>query len=186
MDKLKGFYKISGQLKNLKIIEDDYKKKDIGKIVISTKHAGITGVELATILREKYEIETELSSFSYVLAMTSVMDSQTGFDRLKIALLEIDKELSCSELQVPINADNLNWNKKLELWEAKTRETISIALEEACGHISGEMICIYPPGAPIIVPGEEITKAQIDIIEKALQQRIHVTGIANGNVYIVK
>ena len=186
VDKLKGFYKINGQLKNLKIIEDDYKKKDIGKIVISTKHAGITGVELARILREKYEIETELSSFSYVLAMTSVMDSQTGFDRLKKALLEIDKELFCRELQVPINTENLNWNKKLELWEAKTKETVSIELEEACGHISGEMICIYPPGAPIIVPGEEITKAQIDIIKKALQQRIHVTGVTNGNVYIVK
>jgi len=184
VDNLEDFYSFSGKLKALQIITEKTDKKDMGKIVISTKYTNITGVELAKILREKYEIETELSSFSYLLAMTSIMDSKEGFERLKQALIEIDASLQKGEISVPI-ADNITPVKKMELWEAKTKPTTSSELKDAIGLVSSSMICLYPPGAPVIVPGEEITEETVSIIQEAQKAKIHVTGLNNGLICVV-
>ena len=184
VDNLEDFYSFSGKLKALQIITEKTDKKDMGKIVISTKYTNITGVELAKILREKYEIETELSSFSYLLAMTSIMDSKEGFERLKQALIEIDASLQKGEISVPI-ADNITPVKKMELWEAKTKPATSCKLKDAIGQVSTSMICLYPPGAPVIVPGEVITEESVIIIEEAKKAKIHVTGLNNGLICVV-
>ena len=184
VDNLEDFYSFSGKLKALQIITEKTDKKDMGKIVISTKYTNITGVELAKILREKYEIETELSSFSYLLAMTSIMDSREGFERLKRALIKIDASLQKGEISVPI-ADNITPVKKMELWEAKTKPVTSCKLKDAIGLVSTSMICLYPPGAPVIVPGEVITEETVSIIEEAKKAKIHVTGLNNGLICVV-
>lgn len=184
VDNLEDFYSFSGKLKAFQIITEKTDKKDMGKIVISTKYTNITGVELAKILREKYEIETELSSFSYLLAMTSIMDSKEGFERLKQALVEIDASLQKGEISVPI-ADNITPVKKMELWEAKTKPVTSCKLKDAIGLVSSSMICLYPPGAPVIVPGEEITEETVSIIQEAQKAKIHVTGLNNGLICVV-
>ena len=184
VDNLEDFYSISGKLKALQIITEKTDKKDMGKIVISTKYTNITGVELAKILRKKHEIETELSSFSYLLAMTSIMDSKEGFERLKRALIEIDASLRKGEISVPI-ADNITPVKKMELWEAKTKPVTSCKLKDAIGLVCSSMICLYPPGAPVIVPGEEITEETVSIIQEAQKAKIHVTGLNNGLICVV-
>lgn len=175
VDNLRDFYKISGELKNLNLSQDKKEIKDPGKIVISTENTNITGVELAKILREKYQLETELSSFAYVLAMTSIMDTKEGFDRLKFALKEIDKTLSEGHIKVPNLS--VNYKKKLEIFEAKAGDELKMSLEQAIGKTSAAMVCLYPPGAPIIVPGEEITEESIAIIKEAKEKMLHVTGM---------
>ncbi len=185
VDNLTDFYKISGKLKHIKIIDENSQLKDKGKLVISTKNAGITGVELAKLLREKYELETELSSFSYLLAMTSIMDSKEGFERLKKALIEIDENLADGEICVPITKV-MKPNKKLELWEAKNAKSEELEIEKASGRISTSMVCLYPPGAPVIVPGEEITEEAVSIIISSMNEGIHVTGLNNGRICVVK
>ena len=184
VDNLEDFYSFSGKLKHIKVLKESHEKKDIGKLVISTKHTNITGIMLAEILRKKYEIETELSSFSYVLAMTSIMDSKEGFERLKKALLEIDNTLKAGEIKVSIKSGE-NSIKKMEVWEAKNKTSMEIMLDEAKGRISASMICLYPPGAPVLLPGEEITQEQIQIINDASQEGIHVTGLNNGLICVV-
>ncbi len=184
VDNLKDFYSISGQLKHLKIITVSNKEqKDPGKLIISTKNTNITGVQLARTLREKYKIETELSSFSYLLAMTSIMDSREGFERLKKALLEIDENLSAGNINVP----DITFKpiKKMEGYEAKSQNEIDIKLADAEGKTSAAMVCLYPPGAPVIVPGEMITIGALKIIEEAKNEGIHVTGINNGTISVV-
>ena len=185
VDNLKDFYNICGELKHLQLVCDPAVKKDPGKLVISTENTNITGVELAKILREKYELETELSSFAYVLAMTSISDSREGFERLKKALLEIDAILSEGKIIVP-NL-KLPYKKKLEIFEAKAGEEAAVSLKQSCGKISASMVCLYPPGAPIIVPGEEITEEAITIIEEAKIKGLHVTGLdmESETIYVV-
>lgn len=184
MDKLADFYGVSGQLRHLHIIDESNEIKDKGKIVISTRNAGITGVELANLLREKYEIETELSSFSYVLAMTSIVDTKEGFDRLKKALLEIDGTLKEEQIQIP--EITFESNKVMEPFEAKNKSAESIAFDEANGRISNVMVCLYPPGVPVIVPGEEIKEQNIKLIKDALEKSIQVTGLISGTISVVK
>lgn len=175
VDNLQDFYSISGELKHLKLINDSTEKKDLGKLIISTENTCITGVELARLLREKYELETELSSFAYVLAMTSIMDTKKGFDRLKKALKDIDSTLIEGRIQVPDL--KLTYKKVMETYEAKANGEDIIPLEQAKEKVSAAMVCLYPPGAPIIVPGEEISQEAIKVIHQAKEKGLHVTGM---------
>jgi arginine/lysine/ornithine decarboxylase len=184
VDNLKDFYRISGQLKHLEIIQDSPENKDIGKIVILTKKAGITGVELARRLREEYKIETELSSFSYVLAMTSIMDTKEGFKRLEEALTRIDKDLKDERLNLTL-PDFSNCIKQMEPWQAKAKAGVKVEFEKSLGLICQDEICLYPPGAPVVVPGEIVNEQVLETIEKALSAGIHVTGIRNGLISVV-
>ena len=184
VEKLRNFYKSCGKLRHLKLLEEKDDVKDPGKIVILTGGTGLSGIELARILREKYHLETEMASFSYVLAMTSIMDTDQGFDRLCQALLKIDESLTDQE-----NSSNIsiavNPVKKMELWQVRERRRKDLELKEVRGHVSAAMVCIYPPGAPILVPGEEVTKEALDLIEKALSQGLHVTGLCGQTMSVV-
>ncbi|QFJ54164.1 aminotransferase class I/II-fold pyridoxal phosphate-dependent enzyme [Pseudobutyrivibrio xylanivorans] len=183
VDKLQDFYKACGELKHIQLIQAAAEVKDPGKLIISTKNSNSTGVQLAKILREKYNIETELSSFAYVLGMTSIMDSKEGFERLKNALVDIDKTLEEGQISVPNLA--MVPSKRMEIYEAKAGNENQVDLNEALGKVSAEMICIYPPGAPIVVPGEEITEQVIEIIHEAKIKGLHVTGLSNDSISVV-
>ena len=83
---LKDFYRACESLRALEILRTD----DPGKIVISCARTNLTGQELMEWLRKDYQLELEMASFDYVLAMTSLMDTSEGLQRLQRALLEID------------------------------------------------------------------------------------------------
>ena len=83
---LKDFYRACESLRALEILRTD----DPGKIVISCARTDLTGQDLMEWLRKDYQLELEMASFDYVLAMTSLMDTSEGLQRLQRALLEID------------------------------------------------------------------------------------------------
>lgn len=140
-------------LKNLKLI--NHKDKDRSKILISCKNTNISGVELQEILR-KNKIEIEMAYPSYALLIASIFDSKEAFVYLKEALMKIDKAL--------LKADNSykftypKPIKKYELFEAYEKEKSKMKLNRALNHISGEFVYAYPPGIPIITPGEILDK----------------------------
>ncbi len=183
VDNLVAFYKSCGNLKHLKLIEDEFQIKDPGKLVISTEHTNITGVELAKILRDKYQLETELSSFAYVLAMTSIMDTKKGFERLIHALAEIDETLEGGTISVPnLKLDSI---KVMETYEAKAGNEELVPFSQSIKRISASMVCLYPPGAPLIVPGEEISEEALKLIKVAKEKGIHVTGLSGDSICVV-
>ncbi len=171
-DNLNNFNECVKRLKNLKLLcfgSDNIKNHsffdfDIGKIIISTAHIDINGTELANIFREKYKIETEMAYNDYVLAMTSVCDTKEGFDKLSNALISIDKDfISNSEIiknkfktEIPKKQFNASQRYK---YKSET-----VALSRAQGRISLEYVWAYPPGIPLLVPGEVITDALIEEI----------------------
>jgi arginine/lysine/ornithine decarboxylase len=133
---------------------------DMGKIVIFCGDSNISGFELKTTLREKYKIQLEMAMPQYALAMTSVADTHEGFDRLISALREIDSTLTpCKNppLLFPPKAC-----AKLPIF-TKGKETY-ITPENAVNKISAEFIYAYPPGSPIVAPGEVITKDILDYL----------------------
>ena len=138
-------------LKNLKLI--DHKEKDRSKILISCKDANISGVNLQEALR-KNKIEIEMAYPSYALLITSIFDDNEAFKYLEEILLKIDKAL--------LKADNSykftypKPIKKYELYQAYEKEKLMIKLENSIGHIVGEFVYAYPPGIPILTPGEII------------------------------
>lgn len=183
VDNLNAFYHECEHLKHLALVTDESEKKDPGKIIISTKKTNISGVTLARMLREQYLIETELSSFTYVIAMTSIMDTRDGFERLAKALKEIDERLVDDVQKVP--RTGIRPQKAMELYQAKSGRESLVKLTEAKSLVSSGMICIYPPGAPIVVPGEIITEEAIGLIETAQAEGLHITGVREGLVSVV-
>ena len=176
VDELRNFYAKCEQLEHLRIMSSP--QQDMGKIVIVTGGANISGYELQRRLREEDGIELEMASFYYALAMSSVMDTREGFDRLWQGLLRIDA--TCEKRQNRLFlADDLygTREKAMELYEAVASDKKLCPWSEAFGKVAGEMVSLYPPGVPVLVPGEVITERSLEILNQALEEGLQVTGL---------
>lgn len=125
---------------------------DFGKIVICTENTDINGTTLSQILRIKYNIETEMSYTNYVIAMTSICDSEKAFDLLLNALTEIDKTLIQTENKnriFPIPKPH-----RSSYTPADLNTLPSEPIYENGILVSRQYIYAYPPGVPIVIPGE--------------------------------
>lgn len=148
---LENLYKI--KLKNLKLI--DYNNKDRSKILISTKDTNINGKELGDLLK-KEKIEIEMAYPSYGLLIASLYDGDKAFELLKKALIKIDKTLD--HLNVSYNFSYIRPKKIYEIYEAMEKESVLIDINDAEGKIAASFTYAYPPGIPILAPGELIDK----------------------------
>lgn len=151
---------------------------DKGKIIISTRYSNITGNELSTLLRENYRIELEMAYSDYVIAMTSIFDSRDNLIRLAKALLEIDLNLIKASCEIKGNSNEyLEFHFPLprysmSIQDALRREKLLLPLEEAIGKISREYVYFYPPGIPILVPGEEIDVNLVEFLKEMMDKNM--------------
>ena len=186
-ENLKYFYKETRKLKNLKILGNEILEEnekyyyDFGKIVIITSNCEITGKELSDILRTDYKIELEMSSINYALAMTSICDTKENFERLLQALIEIDEKLEKEKVKIVKEIEKTRKIEiklpkfKMNILEAINNENIEfLDYNKLEGRILKEYIWVYPPGIPLITPGEEISKEIIDKIKEFLQAGIEI------------
>lgn len=167
--RLEAFYCVCSVLTKLKVIRTD----DRSKIVISTRGTSINGFELKEILLRDYKIELEMALPEYALAMTSVADTDKGLGRLATALADIDGKISACEKK-PFH---LPPKPKIRgcFTENPPIAAEPVPLESSAGRISLDFIFAYPPGCPIVAPGEEITP---EILE-------YIKGIINMNGQIL-
>lgn len=146
---------------------------DPGKLVISTRYAGRTGGWLKDRLREEYGIELEMAMGDYALAMTSVCDEDRDLDRLARALLEMDRELEAAPC--PPNQPFLPLPQVvLDPAAARQQETELCDLAQAQGRLAGEMVWAYPPGVPLLVPGERIGSPQLEALDRLTRQEVEL------------
>lgn len=168
---------------------------DITKLVfyIPEKHSEITGEQLARWLESACGMVMEMASLQYVLAMTSVADSEEAFERLDKALSKLDciMKYEPDKIGNPIRVQNsmaakglVHAGRKtiagemvLPPGEAWNRETVLIRLQEAAGRIAGEYVAVYPPGIPQLVPGEAITSEQVDYLQQCVEHGLYLHGI---------
>lgn len=166
--------------------------QDIGKLVIFTKGTDLTGRKLYDILLNRYGLQTEMASEDYVLAMFTVNDGPEGYERMTQALLEIDRELD----QTGSAAERYNSGAAtmlcqrpvcmLPLAEAWDMEKQLVELTESVGSCVGEFVNLYPPGVPILVPGEQMTEELCFKIRDWVSNGLTVQGVAtlSGKLYI--
>lgn len=174
--KLHQFYHAVGHLSVLRVRplqEDSIFNADIGKILIDTSHSNITGAACADILRNQYGLETELSHPSYVLAMTSILDTEEGFLRLADALHKIDQTLQPSTSDTAILLPNIP-KTVYSIAQALEQPHETVALSDAVHRIAADYLWAYPPGIPFIVPGEEFTAELLCYIQKLQKSGISI------------
>lgn len=181
--RLENFYEKCGNLKNIQIyMGENAFDFDRGKLIISVGGTNITGAQLQSILREDFRIETEMASSHYVVAMTSIMDTDEGFERLIKALCEIDKRLLKSNIND--NIDNFSFpyikpKTSLKAYDAENIAGEEVALKNSVGRISKEYIYAYPPGIPIVAPGEEITQEIAQKVTEMMSMGVNVASDSN-------
>lgn len=157
-----------------------------GKLIISVKGSSITGQMLYDILRDRYHLQMEMASGSYVTAILSMMDSQEGMYRLAHALLQIDQELTEKKEQDRESDLALRPAVTLPMWSAYTAPFEEIALDQADGQTAAEFINLYPPGIPILVPGEALDGEIIKAIQFYLESGYTIQGIFDHRIKVVK
>lgn len=166
--------------RHLRFLPFDGEKQDIGKLVISVKGTSLTGKQLYDILLNKYRLQAEMAADSYVLAMFTLGDSPEGYARLEAALLEIDSGITAAEKK-PGAFGGTETSKTpepvLRLSQAWDAEQEEISPEESVGRIAGEFVNLYPPGVPLLVPGERITRELCSDLICLLRQGLQVQGI---------
>jgi arginine/lysine/ornithine decarboxylase len=193
-DRLQNFYDHMKALKNLKILLPEniknygFYKFDPSKITISVKNTDISGIKLYDMLLQEYKIQMEMVTKDYVLGMTSICDTTEGLHRLSEALLDIDKKLE-SIPEIP----RINLTDKPEVpewvmtsWKADNclQESISLTLSE--GRISGDYVYLYPPGIPLLVPGERISKTLLEDIFSYQREGLHLQGLQDEKGQYIK
>ena len=170
---------------------------DPSKIVVSTMRAeDFHGEELAETLRRKYHLEMEMTAPEYVIAMTSLMDTEEGFERLGTALLEIDgalrrrtesgrKEKAASETPEGLESKLSHPIRRMLICEAMDADTERTAFQDTVGKVSAEFVYLYPPGIPIIAPGEVFTDAIVEKIMAYKAAGLLVQGPADPDADVI-
>lgn len=154
--------------------------------------AVFTGADLEDILRREYHLEVEMCGADYVTAITTVMDRPEGLDRLGDALMGIDgrlewKTVNPQSITHPtINVYSMRSDTAMTIADAMEGTMRPAELKDSAGCISGEFVYIYPPGIPIIAPGEWISKKALDVVLDYIDKKLPVQGPEDSSLRYIR
>jgi len=183
INKIEGYYCFGDEVLNKK----GAYAFDPTKITITCKDLGLSGYELERILAEKYFIQPEMSDLYNVLCVFSLGDTKETIDKLIYALKEISDVQCCSlrrKIEI-LDVPNIP-EQMLTPRDAFNSMTVSIPLSDSMGQISAEFLMAYPPGIPILCPGEMITKEIIDYVKALKEANLYVQGTEDPEVNNIK
>ncbi len=176
------------------VLTDEFLKEngchafDETRAVISLNDVGITGKELETILREKYKIQMEMSDLMYAVGYITAADDPEDIERLFDSVKEIylDAKNDDSQNSRVYIEEFPHLTQEISMKNAFYSDNELVTTEESVGRISSDFIIPYPPGIPLICPGEIIKEETIEYAKSILANNINVNGIENNKLRVVK
>ncbi len=148
---------------------------DTTKLSVYTLDVGLAGIEVYDLLRDEYDIQIEFGDLGNILAYVSVGDRMQDVERLVGALSEIRRRHQRDRTGM-MTQEYLPPQVEVTPQEAFYAEKMSLPLSRAEGHICSEFVMCYPPGIPILAPGERITRDILDYIAYAKEKGCSMTG----------
>lgn len=131
---------------------------DFTKLVIRVNRLGLTGFEVYTLLKENYHIQMELAEGYVVMAVITMGDAEPSIQKLVHALQDIEQKYAKGMTVLSLHVTPSTMNELVLLpREAYYAEHDTLAIDEAMGRVSADTLMIYPPGIPLVIPGETIT-----------------------------
>ena len=176
VNKLGGYYAFSRELINGDTVFDF----DPTKLSIHTRDIGLAGIEVYDLLRDKYEIQIEFGDIGNILAIISVGDRILEVERLVAALSEIKRLYSKTSAGL-LDHEYIKPIVVCSPQDAFYNEKVQLPIEETVGKVCAEFVMCYPPGIPILAPGELVTKDSLDYILYAKKKGATLLGTEDMN-----
>ena len=148
---------------------------DVTKLSIYTLGNGLAGIEVYDLLRDEYDIQIEFGDIGNILAYLSIGDRAQEVERLVSALAEIRRRFQKDKSGL-LDQEYIDPQVVTSPQEAFYAEKCSLPLRETEGKVCSEFVMCYPPGIPILAPGERITPEILDYIEYAKAKGCNMTG----------
>lgn len=154
---------------------------DPTKLSVHTRDIGLAGIEVYDILRDEYDIQIEFGDIGNILAYLSIGDRAQELERLVSALAEIRRRYqrdSSGLLSQEYIAPEVVKSPQEAFYASKK----SLPIEATQGLVCSEFVMCYPPGIPILAPGERITREILDYIEYAREKGCSMTGPEDADI----
>lgn len=160
---------------------------DETRLVITVRDLGYTGYEAARILQHRYNVQVELSDLFNVVALASIGTTQDHIDQLVAAVKELGHEDRPIDIYAPTGVLEDRLKKRsyrmppiprlvVSPREAFVSEHVEVPFKQSAGRVCAEVITPYPPGIPIVCPGEQLTQEIIDYLRLELRAGVHIQG----------
>ncbi len=196
---LKGIDRLEKKFQQLRLFQlDTAPGKDRTKIWIHTENSGLTGYEVEAYLRENHGLDMEFSMPQGLLALSAMGNGEKDLEKLYLAFEELEETLYNKEKMEKFSEKNSKegfFEKEVEVEE---RHLLGIPIREAfyspkervsinksLNRVAGSGVTPYPPGIPIILPGEIIRRAHIDKLLKYEKRNLKIIGIKEGKIMVV-
>ena len=154
---------------------------DTTKLAVNTLDVGLAGIEVYDILRDFYDIQTEFGDLGNLLAYVSVGDRERDLERLVAALADIRRRYKRDKATL-MRQEYISPQVVAGPQEAFYADKKAMSLEESVGRICAEFVMCYPPGIPILAPGERITRDILDYIRYAKEKNCMLLGTEDPEV----
>ena len=184
INRIGGYYAFSREITDGGAVYDF----DVTKLSVNTLKTGLAGVEVYDLLRDDYGIQIEFGDMGNMLAIVSVGDNHYAIERLVAALSEI-KRLHGREGLKLLDHEYITPVVRMTPREAFYAPSEPVPVRESLGRITAESVMCYPPGIPILSPGEEVTPEALEYILYAKDKGCLVMGPQDmnlENLYVVK
>ncbi len=180
INEIGGYYAFGRELINGNSIFDF----DPTKLSVHTRDIGLAGIEVYDILRDEYDIQIEFGDIGNILAYLSIGDRPQELERLVSALAEISRRYQTDGSGL-LSQEYIDPEVVLSPQEAFYASKRSIPLKESIGCVCSEFVMCYPPGIPILAPGERITQEIMDYIEFAKAKGCSMTGPEDPEILMI-
>ncbi|MEO6666649.1 MAG: aminotransferase class I/II-fold pyridoxal phosphate-dependent enzyme [Nitrospiria bacterium] len=161
---------------------------DVTKLTITVTDLGLSGYQVSQILNTRYHIQVEMADPFHILVIVSIGDRQDDLRRLVEALREIAKDhgggasppSALASEPMPAFAHEAVMTPR----EAFFADQEYIPLDQSVGAVSSEIVTVYPPGIPVLVPGEIVTADAVTYLKRMLTLGATVDGLDESNSWI--
>ncbi|MBR3990981.1 MAG: aminotransferase class I/II-fold pyridoxal phosphate-dependent enzyme [Clostridia bacterium] len=159
---------------------------DPSKIFITAAHVGLSGTELDRRLREEFGIECEMSTAFGALAMTGQGDTEQSLARFAEALLSLDRTIVPGRAAIPEPPYQTEAPERIYLpADAVRMKKETVPLRDAQGRVAAGYVYSYPPGVPILVPGEVVGRDVVEALASLSRAGIRLRGVENDSVEVI-
>jgi arginine decarboxylase len=182
------------QIDRLSVVELDtptpgFTYFDRTRLTVTVTGLNLTGFAADEIMTDRFGVVAELPSMRHLTFIISLGNTREDIDRLIAAFTELatnHAEAKCLELPSIDLPDRILTQMAITPRQANRARHISVSIDEAIGKISAESICPYPPGIPVLIPGEIITREALDYLRSILALGGEIVGCSDPDLETIK